>query len=108
MLKQLTAAVLMAGFFGMTSVVSAQDASTDISGDATAVGVVLGNQTAVALGEGAEARAQAGVIANGTKVGGDATAVGVVLGNQTAVALGEDSEACAQAGVIGDSCNEKE
>lgn len=85
--------------------VSAQDFVTDIGGDATAVGVVLGNQTAVAIGEEAQAKSQAGVIANGVKVGGEAVAVGVVLGNQTAVAIGEETKACSNVGVVGDGCN---
>lgn len=89
--------------------------STTPSGDETAVGVVLGNKTAVALGEEDNksrdvslppptqipvvpdwiADPRAGIPYKksnpSTTPSGDKTAVGVVLGNQTAVALGEES-----------------
>ena len=97
-LSKIALAVMVA--LGLSASVSlAQD--TEIGGDATAVGLVLGDQTAIAAGFLAEANNNAGAIMEGTKVGGDATAVGLVLGDQTAIAAGFLAKANNNAGVIG-------
>ena len=105
MLKKIYIDCFMFSSIFIASIVFAQDSVTDISGNASAIGVVLNNQIAVAIGDDANAVAQVGIIAEGVNINGDVSALGVVKGNQIAISTGKKAKACSRVGVVGNSCN---
>ena len=102
MIKRMSSVVAMVVVLGSSTLAMAQSAGgVKVGGDATALGLVLGNNTNAAIGRGATATTDIGTIKAGTDVGGNATALGLVLGNNTNAAIGRDATAKTSIGSIG-------
>ena len=105
-MKRMSYVVMMvAGLSLSAAVLAADPGGIKVGGNATAVGVVGGDATNIANGNGAKAVLDVGTIKEGTAVGGNATAVGVVGGDATNIANGNGANARTSIGVLNSSYN---